>query len=294
MSTTLLANVNDQIQKFWSPMFMKELRESLLLGAMVNKEFSGDLKNLGDTVKVSQIIAPNGELRTAGIDADSFDSEQLASTQVEVKADKRAVASFEFDDLVQLQSQIGAQDSEIRTSLMFAIEKQINNYLFSLVNPSTSSPDHLLNSVSTMDAAQLSAIRVLMAKAKWEKSKGWWGLLSPEYYQNVLDATTLVSKDYVGDETPVVGGQIVNKRYGINLMEDNSRNGKRALFFHPDFMYMVMQQAPRFKLSDLHSNHKFGYVLSIDLIFGAKIGISGPVKHIWATSAASGIDANGA
>lgn len=288
MSLTTLAAVNDQIQKFWSPMFMKELRESLMLGALVNRDYSGDIKALGDTVKVSQINAPTGELRTAGVDADSFDSEALSTTQVSVTADKRAVASFEFEDLVQLQSQIGAEDSEIRQSLLFAVEKKINSYLYSLVSPSTASPDHLRNSITDFNAAELAALRLLASKAKWEKSKGWWVLCDPSYYSDILNAATLTSQDYVGGETPVVGGQVVNKRFGFNILEDNSLTTDAALIFHPDFLYMVMQQAPRFKVSDQHANKKFGYVISVDIVFGAKLGIQGSLKHIVSVGAASG------
>lgn len=292
MSLTDVNQVSEQVQKKWAPLFMKELRESLLLGALVNKDYSGSIGQEGDTVYVSQINAPAGELRTVGTDADVFDSELMSTTRVAIQANKRAVAAFEIAELAQLQSQIGGQDSEIRESLMFAVQQQVNDYLYSLVNPSTSAPDHLLNSVSDMNAAQLSAIRLLAAKAKWLKNKGWYGLLDPSYYSDVLNATTLTSQDYIGGETPVIGGQIVNQRFGFSLLEDNSRGTDKGLFFHPDFMHLVMQLEPRFKVSDLHSQKKFGYIISVDLVFGAALGINGNVKHIFATAAASGADAS--
>lgn len=277
MATTTILDVQDQIQKFWSPMFMKELREDLLLGALVNKEYQGAIQNEGDTVHVSQINAPTGALKTVGVDADTFSAEKLSTTRVSIVADKRAVAAFEFTDLAYLQSQIGSKDSEIRESLRYAMEKQINNYLYTLVAPATA---HALTGVATFTAADLSHVRKLAAKAKWLKAKGFWGLLSPDYYGDLLDAQTMSSKDYIGDEMPVVGGQIVNKRYGFNLLEDNSRTSKGALFFHPDFMHLVMQTQATFKLSDLHAQNKFGYLLSVDLVFGAKLGIAGDKKHI--------------
>jgi hypothetical protein len=292
MSLTDVNQIANQVQERWAPMFMKELRESLLLGSLVNKDYQGAILNEGDTVYVSQINAPTGQLRTVGTDADSFDSQLLSTSRVSIVADKRAVAAFEMEDLVQLQSQLGSQDSEIRQALLFAVMQQVNDYLYSLVSPSTSAPDHLINSVSDMNAAQLAAIRLLAAKAKWRREGGWWGLLDPSYYSDVLNAATLTSKDYVGDEAPIVGGQISNPRMGFNLLEDNSRGTDKGLFFHPDFMHLVMQYEPRFKLSDLHSQKKFGFVLSADIVFGAKLGIDGDDKHIFATAAASGADAS--
>lgn len=289
MAITSVAEVTDQIQKQWSPLFMQELRENLLLGALVNKDYEGAIGTEGDTVRVSQLSAPTGQLRTVGTDADVFDSSQMVWQKVDVVADKRAVASFEVTELAQLQSQLGspAGQSDMRESLMFAVAKQVNDYLWSLTSPSTASPDHLLTSNATIDATLLGSIRTLAAKAKWKNDGRWYGLLNPDYYGNILAAQTLTSSDYVNGEPAVVGGQVVNKRFGFNLLEDNSRVGAKGLFFHPDYMHMVMQKAPQFKISDLHSQKKFGYLISVDIIFGAKIGIDGSKKHIYATAGAT-------
>lgn len=295
MAQTDIVQVADQVQKFWSPLFMQELREQLLLGALINKQYQGEIKALGDTVKVSQINAPEGQLRSQGVDADSFESEVMETLQVEVKADKRAVASFEFEDLVMLQSQIGAQDSNIRQSLLYSVQKKINDYLYSLVNPSTSAPDHLLTGVADFNAAQANTVRKLASQAKWSRDGGWWLLLDPSYMSDFLNAATLTSSDYVGADTPVISGQIAKQRFGFNVLEDNSEGMRSlsatagggedaALAFHPDFMHLVMQTQPTFKISDLHSQKKFGFVMSVDLVFGAKLGINGNVKHIKVTA----------
>jgi hypothetical protein len=49
-----------------------------------------------------------------------------------------------------------------------------------------------------------------------------------------------------------------------------------------------MQLQPTIKVSDLHANKKFGYVISADVIFGAALGIAGSKKHQLVTAAASG------
>jgi hypothetical protein len=289
MAVTDLSALSNQIQKKWSPLFSKELRESLLLGSLVNKDYEGAIGKQGDTVYVSQLSAPTGQLKTVGTDADTFDSEQMVWDRVEIKADKRAVASFEVTDLAQLQSQLDdpAAQSQMRDALRFAVEKQINDYLWSLVNPSTASPNHLITSQASIGASELAAYRTLAAKAKWLKDGKWYGLLNPDYYEDILLAQTLTSKDYVDGQSVVVGGQVANERYGFKLLEDNSRNSAKGLFFHPDFMHMVMQSEAQFKISDLHSQKKFAYLVSVDIIFGAKLGIDGDKKHIYVTSGAT-------
>ena len=280
MSVTTLAEVANQIQKYWSPLFTKQLRESLLLGGLVDKKYQGAIAHQGDTVRVSQVNAPNGQLLTIGVDADSFATESVSTSYVDIKADKRAVAAVQFQDVVELQSQIGQNNPEVMESLRYALAKQINDYLYSLVSPSTSSPDHSISGISDFNATQLAAVRTLAAQAKWPDMPGWYGLLDPQYYGDMLNATTMVSSDYGASDAPLIGGKVALKRYGFNLIEDNSRSADQGLFFHPDFMHMVTQSEVQVKISDLHSQQKFGVVMSIDMIFGAKLGINGNVKHI--------------
>lgn len=280
MSDSTLLEVAEQIQKYWSPLFTKQLRESLMLGSLVNKDYEGEIKKGGDTVYVSQVNAPTGELLTVGTDADSFSSQAISTTRIAITADKRAVASYRFHDLVELQSQIERQNPEVMESLRFAMAKEVNDYLYSLVSPSTSAPDHSIASVTDFNASQLSACRTLAAQAKWRYEPAWYCLVDPVYYGDILNAATLTSSDYGAADAPVVGGQVALKRFGFNILEDNSRSADNALLFHPDFMHMVTQSQVQVKISDLHSQGKFGFIMSVDMIFGAKLGIDGAKKHI--------------
>jgi len=278
MATTNLAAVNDQIQKYWAPVFTKRLRENLMLASLVNKDYEGAIARQGDTVRVSQIVDIDGQLLTVGTDADSFSPEAVTTTYVDIKADKRAVASVEFADLVELQSQVDR--NKVQDTLMYAMSRQINNYLYSLVSPSTSAPDHLINGVADFNATQLGACRVLAAQAKWAEDNNWYALLDPQYYQDLLNSTTVASNEFGATDAPSIGGKIALKRMGFNVLQDNSRTVDQGLLFHPDFMHMVQQTEVQVKISDLHAQKKFGFVMSVDLVFGAKLGLQGDVKHI--------------
>jgi len=280
MSLTRPSDISGQQVDKWSMILTKELRETLLLGELVSKDYDGAIGDTGDTVYVSQINAPTGENRTVGTDSDSFGTEQLSTTRVSVQANKRAVAAYEFEDLTFLQSQFDMENSELRQSLVFAMSKQINDYLYSLVAPSTSTPDHEIASVTDFNASELSAARVLAGEAKWMRNKPWYGLLSPQYYADVIDDTTLASADYGANDAPLIAGQLALPRMGFNLFEDTSRSGDYGLLFHPDFMLMVSQYQVRLKISDQHANKRFGFIMSADMVYGANLGIDGNVKHI--------------
>lgn len=294
MGATLVGDVSNQVQKFWSPLFQDELLERNLLANLVNKEYEGDLKKAGDTVYVSQINRPSATRKTVGSGHEYFNTNKLSTSRVTITADQVISASFEFDDLVELQSQIGDQDSKIRQALVEAIGIELNNYLYEKVSPSTSAPDHFIDSVTDFNASQLNTVRKLAAQAKWAQTGGWYGLLDPQYYSDLLNAATLTSVDNV-DERPIVGGMFGTRRFGFNLFEDNSdglisamqrldgsstATEDAGLFFHPDFMIMVMQQGIEFKVAELTANKQFGYVIVAKMVVGAALGNDGADKHI--------------
>ena len=288
MSDTKLSDVANQVKKYWGAMFMDELKEDTLLPSLVNKDYQGDIKNGGDTVYVSQINRPNAERKTVGSGAESFSSQLMSTSRVAIQANQRITASFEMEDLVQLQSQIGENDSTIRQALLDSVEIELNNYLYSLVSPSTSSPDHVLNGITDMNKAQVIALRNLASTAKWKRDD-WWLLLDPTYMGEILADTTLTSSDYVGGDAPIVAGQVASKRLGFNILEDNSAGILQlspanigvscGLGFHKDFLHLVMQRQPTFQLSSLHANNKHGFLLSVDILV-AGLGVDGSSKHI--------------
>lgn len=282
------SDVANQVKKFWSDRFESELRESTILPSLVSRDYEGEIKKKGDTVYVTQVNAATGEIRDIDTDSDSFSPEPLSVQRIAIVVNKRIVASYEFEDLMDIQTQLDKDNPEILASLKFAVEKQLNDYLYSLVAPSASAPDHTTASVADFNLAQLSAQRILAAQAKWGKDKPWYCLLDPVYYGDVLTDSTLGSKDYGADDAIIVSGQVSLKRMGFNILEDDSDgiltistadSQDCALLFHPDFMHLVMGE-PRFKISDLHSNKQFGFVMSVDMLIGAALGNDGDVKHI--------------
>ena len=289
--STLVQELQDQAQQFWSPLLVDELKENTLLPSLVNSDYQGDLKQQGDTVYVSMVETPNGSRKQVGSGHEFFESDKLKTQRVGIVADQVITAAYEMDNLIDLQTQLGspAGQSKIRDGLFKALELQINDYLYSLVSPSTSSPDHVRDGIATYDASQVLIDRKLASQAKWMKDGQWYLLLDPCYYNDFLGAQTLTSSDFVGDR-PVVGGQIVNQRFGWNVLEDNSdamskvsptsATEKLALAFHRDFLYMVMQQEAQIKISDLHANKQHGFLISAHLVMGAKLGLEGDVKHI--------------
>lgn len=281
---TELADVSAQIQKFWAPTLRSELKEDTLLPSLVSKEFQGSIMKGGDTVKVSTIQRPTAVRKTIGVAGyNDYQTDQLQTGQVEVVADTIIQAGYEIESLIDLQTQIHDPNSQIRQGLFEAIEIELNNYLYEQMAPTSST-----SGVTTFDASQLGAAKIYASQQKWA-AKNKYLLLDPVYHQDLMNVTSLTSKDFVMD-CPVVGGQIATQRFGFNILEDNSAGmsalspttatSQLACAFDPDFIHFVMQQGMEIKVSDLHSNKKRGFILTADIIVGSKLAYEGAVSHM--------------
>lgn len=262
---TELANLIPQI---WSPQMYLELRNSLVFGSIFSREYEGDLKQLGDTVKVNQIVAPTGEILTS--DKDTFSPEVMTVNQFSVTVNKRAVASFEFTDLAKLQSQ--EFEAMAREALTYSIQKQIESDIITLLVPSASAPDHQISPASPSDlaAADVAATRTLLSQAKVPRLNRWF-VADPAYYGDLLLKQNFVNSQYIPNSAPTASGEFSSPLYGFKIMEHDLLAADTAYGFHPSALNMVMQQELELKISDQHVNHKFGYVMSANIVYGLQL-----------------------
>ena len=286
MSATLITDLNNQINKYWAPIWKQELLETTILANLVSKDYEGEIKQGGDTVYVSQVTRPTGQRKAKGSGHDSFVTEKLSTSRISIVADQVFSAAYEFDSLLQVQTDLDKNDSVIKANLLQAMQIQLNNYLYSFVN--ASSP---LATVTDFNASQVALLRKFAGKNKWGKEKPWYILADASYHADLLSAATLTSADYVADR-PVISGEVGMKRYGFNIFEDNSAGllsviGNEggtdtedvAVAFHPDFLHLAMQMMPEFEIASLTPNKQFGYVLVGKMLGGAALGHDSASLH---------------
>ena len=282
---TELAGVADQIQKFWSPTLLSQLKEDTILPSLVSKEYEGAIQKGGDTVQVSTILRPTATRKTIGVAGyNDYTTQALQTGKVDVKADTIIQAGYEIESLVDLQSQIHDQNSGIRQGLFEAIEIELNNYLYEQLAPVGGNDK---SGVTSFDASEIGAMKILASQNKWAK-KNKYLLLDPVYHQDLMNVTSLTSNDFVPD-APVVGGQMATQRFGYNILEDNSDGMKNvsptlatsqlAFAFDPAFIHFVMLQGMEIKVSDLHSNKQRGFIITADIIVGSALSFEGDVRH---------------
>lgn len=258
--------LDNLIPEIWATDTYAELRNQLLFANIFSRQYEGAIREVGDVVRVNQIGAATGEILTD--DLNQFSSEAMPVTQFSITVNKRASAAFEFTSLAQLQSLSFA--AEAQEALVYAIRKKLEADLISALIPSTSSPDHDIAPATpgVLAAVDVGTIRTLLSTALVPVSNRKL-LLAPSYYGDLLNETKIMSRDFTQGNSSNSG--VADSFLGFEIMEHNLLGNDIGYAVHPSALQLVMQQDIRIKISDLHSQNKYGYLLSADFVYGYQL-----------------------
>jgi hypothetical protein len=261
-----VAQLGNLIPEIWSGKMYKELRANLFLANDFERTYEGEIKAMGDTVRVNTIKAP-----TASILADDttvFTSQELETSQNTIVINKRIVASFDITERAQLQS-IKFMD-EVREALMYSLAEKLELEVLSVMIPSASSPDHQIApaAASSLAVVDLGTLRRLLSAAKVPMMNRKLAL-DVNYYSDLLALTNITSKDFVSSLNGQEG--VVDKFMGFQIKEHQLLGTDIGYAYHPSAVQLAMQSEPRILTSDLHANGKFGMKISADLLCGISL-----------------------
>jgi len=98
ISATLICFANDTdayVPELWAREGLALLSEELVMGNLVHKEFSNEIKNFGDVVNTRRPVDRSGRRRT---DADDYEAKDVSSTPVRIALDQWFYDSFIIKD----------------------------------------------------------------------------------------------------------------------------------------------------------------------------------------------------
>lgn len=260
---TQLANL---IPEIWSSQMYAQLRNQMIFGKIFERKYEGAIANMGDIVRVNQVAAPTGEILTD--DTAAFTPETLTINQLTVTANKRASAAVEITDLAKLQSM--EFQMELQDALVYAISKQLESAIIAALVPSAAAPDHQIApaSASAFAPVDLGSARTLLSIQNVPVDNRY-AILDPQYYGDLFNSTAMVSTDYVSGKNGEEG--VIQKYMGFKILEHSLLTADVAHVVHPSALQLVMQQDVRVKISDLHANKYYGYLVSADFVFGLSL-----------------------
>lgn len=101
-------SVKNFIPTLWSARLLANLDNAHVFANIVNRDYEGEIKQAGDTVKINQI----GEITIGDYDGtDIAGAEELTSTQKELKIDQQKYFNFQVDDVDRAQANVALMDA---------------------------------------------------------------------------------------------------------------------------------------------------------------------------------------
>lgn len=115
------------IPEIWSQKLNQMLEKNCVMLQCINRNWEGDIKNQGDTVK---IITP-AEVSVSTLTSDNITYSSLTPTSLDLVIDQKKFFAFKIDDVAKVQSNTDIMEAHL-TNAQKAIEEVQDSYLLGL------------------------------------------------------------------------------------------------------------------------------------------------------------------
>lgn len=250
----------------WSATFYDILLAKLPFNDSIASDYEGELRELGDTVNVSQIpeFAEASELAEGA----SNDAESLTVANIQLIANRRIVKDFIVTKKSLLQS-ISFVD-KLEEHAAYSIMKKVHSIIIATISPSASAPDHdiAFDSGTTLALADILEAKELLDDADVPE-EGRVMVNAVPQQNDLFNISSFVSRDFIPAGSPMTAGAIATPVLGF-MTKSTSLLTNTSYCFHPSFMQMAMQQDMDVNIYDLGSEGKRAQRVNSDILFAIK------------------------
>lgn len=258
------------IPELWSDRLFVNLRKSLVMGALCQKDYEGEIRNFGDTVKINEI----GPVTvTAYTKAATLSYQTLTSAQKELKIDQASYFAFTIDDIDAAQVKPKLMDAAMNDAA-YRIADTIDAYIAGLYAQAGANPSS--TTYTTVSASSGNIIETFSYAARYLSDKnvpqaGRWAVVPPWVVQKLaLAATGTISATAVPkvfDNGAIVNG-FVGRLMGFDFYESNNLTSTKILCGNRDAISYAGQVA---KVGVLERETTFDTAARGLYVYGAKV-----------------------
>lgn len=191
------------IPQLWSGALLAHLDKAHVVANLVNRNYEGEIRQYGDTVKISQIgdITVNDYVENTDIN----DPEELSVTQKVLTIDNQKYFNFQIDDVDAAQNRTSLMDAAMQRAAYALADGTEKIILTAIDTDATNKLKPSTDLDETNVYKEIVKMKVAMDKAN-VPSQGRWLVVSPDTHALLLQDQRFVA----------TGGA---------MAEDNLRNG---------------------------------------------------------------------
>ena len=221
MAFTKTSNYNNLPNGNFSPIIysqkvQKFFRTASVAEAITNTDYAGEIENYGDTVNIIKepTVSVSSYTRGAVVNIQDIQDDQLQLT-----VDQANAFAFKVDDIEERHSHINFE-SVSTSSGAYALKNAYDQNVIAAMfaGPSSSSPDHVVGSdgsgVDTgFGSSEIDPVDIISKHGKLLNlqdvpEENRWFLGSPEFYEQMGQASSKLMSDTTGSATPLRNGKV--------------------------------------------------------------------------------------
>ncbi len=212
------------IPDLWAAALLRNLNKSTVAGSLVNRNYEGEIRRMGDSVKITGIVQPTIGDYTTYTDVAWEDIDDSTRT---LTIDQQKYFAFELDDVDRAQVvSDGNLMAEAMYEASYGLRDVFDQFLFTTMQSgtSTAAPDHTIAEATISTASEayelLVDMSVLLDQAN-VPSEGRWVAITPAFHGLLLKDNRFVSS---GDERAagVRYNGMVGSAAGFQIVKSNN------------------------------------------------------------------------
>jgi len=235
------------VPTIWSKEFYEELRPQLGISALISNDYEGEISQLGDKVKVQQLLTP-GRAQILTSDNEAYSTQIPTFANIDLEVNKRAIYPVDVTDWAKYQANPKYQD-EIRKIIAHEIARALDQAILDEIAPGSS-----IGGQAAMSKALFAQASRVLSLNNVPNDGRRIALIDEYYLEDLIQVNELLSRDYATTGSAFLTGKLKDPIYGFQIYVTNLLDKENAYFFHPSFMQIAIQQGADYKEIDLEGN----------------------------------------
>ena len=222
-------SLDNFIPELWAAEVMRSLEKSLIFGqaGVVNRDYEGEIKQKGDTVRINEIGPVTVKKYTKNTAIDH--PEVLNDAQQVLEITEQDYFNFMIDDIDAAQQSPKVMQAAMAES-SYGLRDAVDKFIAGL-HPGASAANLIGSTAAPVepnntagDASNIYKLIVQCRKKLVEANVptgGWWMIVPPWYYAILLNEDKFISVEKAGTSAGLRNGQ-VGSILGFTIMESNN------------------------------------------------------------------------
>jgi hypothetical protein len=267
------------IPEIWSARLLAHLDKKHVYAKLVNREYEGEIRNVGDTVRINQIgnVTVKDYTKNTAIQA----PDTLTGTQLTLTLDQAKYFNFAVDDIEAAQANVKLIDKAMQRAA-YALADTTDQYIASLVSQAGITIDDGTGGAIVVDGTNVKAYDLLVDIAvQLEENNvpaaNRWIVIPPWFMGQLLKDDRLMRVDYKSMiETGEVPGIVGLKVFVSNNVPENAGEYS-AMAGIPEAIAYVEKVI---KMEAYRPDDRFADAVKGLLVYGAKVLLANALAKV--------------